>query len=91
MNMPWSKLEGPAKWLVVFITILLVSSGLCGLQMLIANGGQGNVGGLIPVFIVLGFFEIGAMAISAFGAVLMLIVWLISLVRRGSADHDDSR
>ena len=86
MNMPWSKLQGPARWLVIFIAILLVASGLCGLQLLVANHGQGNAGALIPVFIILGCVELGAIVVSAAGAIVALVVWIFFRIAGSSRD-----
>jgi hypothetical protein len=85
MSTPWDRLESPAKWLVICIAVLLVSSGLCGLQLL-ANSGPVNNGSLIPVLLFTGILEIVVMGISAFGTVLMLIIWLLSLLNRRNKD-----
>ncbi len=72
---PWDYVEGPAKALVIFVTALLVSSGLCGLQWLVfATAGRGAAPLLVVVFI-FGYIELAVMAISAAGVVVMLI-WL---------------
>jgi len=80
MSMPWDRFEGPLKWLVMFVTILLVASGLCGLQLLILNDGQNGANGLASVFMITGLFELGAMAVSAVGIVVSLIAWIVRLI-----------
>jgi len=66
------KLVGFAKALVVLVAIFLISSGLCGLQMLIANRVNGSDGTMI---IMVGIAELAAMLLSAAGIVLLLIAW----------------
>jgi hypothetical protein len=77
MRMPWSKFEGPARLLMLFVTILLVASGLCGLQWVIVTGmaGSGAGGYIFVVLIGLGYAELFAIAVSLAGAVGVL-VWL---------------
>ena len=70
MKMPWSSLEGPAKVLAICGVVLLVSSGLCGLQSVIAFNGNG--GSLDAIFIPLGIFELVAMAGSVLVGLLTL-------------------
>jgi hypothetical protein len=66
-------LHGFAKILVILAAVFLVASGMCGLQMILANkitNGGGDI--LIP----LGIAELAAMALSAMGIVLMLLAWI---------------
>ena len=65
-------LSGFAKTLVVLVTLLLVSAGLCGLQMQFANAVYNDRYGLL---IIAGLVELAAMILSAVGIVLMLILW----------------
>lgn len=66
------ELIGFAKALVILVAILLVSSGLCGLQWLVSMGTQRDSG---IVMIPLGVVELLAMLVSALGIVLVLLVW----------------
>jgi hypothetical protein len=66
------KLEGFAKTLVVLVAVLIVSSGLCGLQLLVANSYSSGSG---EVLIALGIAELIAMLVSAVGIVLLLLAW----------------
>jgi hypothetical protein len=77
MNMPWSKFEGPVKLLVIFVTVLLVASGLCGLQWVIAMGiaGPGGGGYIFAVLVGLGYAELLAIAASLVGAAGVLL-WM---------------
>ncbi|MGD0911202.1 MAG: hypothetical protein ABR928_04860 [Terracidiphilus sp.] len=87
MKMPWSSLEGPAKVLAICGVVLLVSSGLCGLQSVIAFNGNG--GSLDAIFIPLGIFELVAMAGSVLVGLLTLMVWGINAaVNRSQPDGD---
>lgn len=72
---PWRNVEGPAKVLVVFVTMLLVATGLCGVQwFLFAIGGR-DLGAFMTVIFVLGYLELAVMAISLAGAVITLL-WM---------------
>jgi hypothetical protein len=76
MKMPWRNLEGPAKWLVIAAVFLLVSSGLCGLQFAIVRVANQHGTNLAGLFIFSGVVEVIAMAISACGVVVCLILWI---------------
>jgi len=66
------ELVGTAKTLVILAAVFLVSSGLCGLQMIVANHSMGGDGTWI---IPMGLAELAAMLLSAGGIVLVLIAW----------------
>ena len=77
MNLPWSRLVGPARLLVTCIVILLVAAGLCGLQLFVLNLTPNN-GILGSLFMVTGAAELGAILVSiilGLGALVRLI-WL---------------
>jgi uncharacterized membrane protein len=76
MKAPWSNLEGPAKWLVMAVVALFVSSGLCGLQYAIALGAKQNGTMLVGLFMVTGALELIVMALSACGVVVSVIIWI---------------
>jgi len=65
--------EGYPKIVLVLVAILLVASGLCGLQMNVSGGVQSPF--LSVVFIALGTIELGAMLVSAVGLVVVLLAW----------------
>jgi len=74
MKMPWSRFEGPAKLLVMCLTILLVASGMCGLQWAVMSGG--TTGATLGAFLIpLGIIELIAIGLSALGLVVVLIFW----------------
>lgn len=77
MNLPWDRFEGPLKWLVISVIVLLVASGLCGLQLAITNGGNHALDGL---FFILGFVELGVMVIAALGVIASLIAWILWII-----------
>jgi len=70
------EVEGFPKALVVLAAVLLVSSGLCGLQWAISMGSQRDASGLIP----LGILELVAIFVSAAGIVVVLLLWAVSAV-----------
>jgi hypothetical protein len=76
------ELEGFAKTLVILVAVLLVSSGLCGLQWDVSMGGSRSD----AVFLPLGIVELIAILLSAVGIVLVLIAWGIRALFGGSAD-----
>ena len=79
MNLPWSRLEGPARLLVTCIVTLLVAGGLCGLQLFILNlNPNSDNPALTDLFMVTGAAELGAILVSivlGLGALVRLI-WL---------------
>lgn len=79
MRMPWTNLEGPARLLVMCITVLLVSAGLCGLQLAIVSSDNGNPW-IANLFILTGFVELVAMILSALVGIIALMVWLWRLL-----------
>jgi hypothetical protein len=94
MNVPWRNLDGPAKLLAICGVVLLVASGLCGLQWMIFVGGMGGNGdsGLMNVFIPLGILELTAMAASGVIAVGTLIVWgLKAAFNRSQPDGETTK
>lgn len=91
MRAPWSNLEGPARLLVICLTILLVASGLCDLQLLITNGGNGGTDSLAIPFIILGFIELGVMLISAFVGASALVAWILTLFGKSSSRSGDTK
>jgi hypothetical protein len=84
MNFFGREIEGHPKALVILVTILLVSGGLCGIQLAIANGGSpGSYGGnAAGILLPLGLIELAAMILSTIGIVIVLILWAISSARR---------
>jgi uncharacterized membrane protein len=76
MKAPWSNFEGPAKWLVIAVAALLVSSGLCGLQLGVTARTNQNGAMFARLFIFTGIVELVVMALSACGIVVSLIIWI---------------
>jgi len=89
MSMPWSKFEGPAKVLMILVTILLVSLGLCGLQWGIFSGiADTRSGGFfVGIFLVLGYAELLAIAVSLVGTVVVLAFWGLRTLYRRLSGH----
>jgi hypothetical protein len=76
------EMQGHAKTLVILLAVLLVSSGLCGLQIVISNRGSGG-DRLTGIFIPLGLVELLAMLVSAAGIVFVSILWGARALRGG--------
>jgi len=70
---PWRNLRGPARLLAKCATILLVASGLLGIEAgtMIVLGDARNI--VIKPFILLGYLEICAMFFSSIGIICGLI------------------
>ena len=86
MNMPWRNLEGPAKLLAICGVVLLVSSGLCGLQWFLTMGGNG--GSFDALFVPLGIIELIAVAGSIVVGVVAFFIWATEEVRERSKPGD---
>jgi hypothetical protein len=67
------EVDGIPKLIVVFASILVVSSGLCGLQILTGSEESPTFGGL---YIITGIVELGLMLISAGGIILCSTIWV---------------
>lgn len=82
------ELTGFPKALAVLAAVLLVSTGLCGMQLIIANGTKSSASILMP----LGIAELAAILLSALGIMVVLIAWLVSALyhRVGTRRPDDS-
>lgn len=67
---PWKNRSGAAKVLLILVTLLLIASGLCGMQLFITShaGETGNV--ILPIFMVLGSVELFVI----FGSAVVLSV-----------------
>jgi len=74
------EITGLPKALVFLAAVLLVSSGLCGLQLLISN--SNNASGGWPLFILFGLIELTAIVVSAVGIVVVLVLWTGSALYR---------
>jgi hypothetical protein len=68
------ELEGYPRTLVVLAAVLLVASGLCGVQWHFSMGSQQGSAILIP----LGVLELIAMLLSVAGIVIVLVLWAAS-------------
>jgi hypothetical protein len=79
MHLFGREIEGYKQWFVFLVTVLLVASGLCGLQWAIMAGAGNHGEGLIPVFMLTGATELILMALSGVGILLVLIIWPISI------------
>jgi len=78
--------NGFPKTILILAVIFLVSSGLCGLQLIVANSSGGSSSGW--VLIPLGIAELIAMLLSAGGIVVVCVLWIASTVY-GRYAHPD--
>jgi hypothetical protein len=81
------ELTGFPRALVVLVACLLVSSGLCGVQLLVNSGNSGNPG---PILIPLGILELAVMALSAIGIFVVLLCWLAVIVWNRFSESGES-
>ena len=88
MNMPWRNLEGPAKLLAICVVVFLVSSGLCGLQWVIALNLPSGGGALGNAIIPLGIAELVAMIGSGALAVILVFYMILRAIFGGGAGGD---
>jgi hypothetical protein len=77
---PWSSLSGFPKGLVICVAIFLVSAGLCGLQLVVANAAGSNQ--LTSILMIPGFFELIGFWGSAIGIVVCLVGWIVTSIYR---------
>ncbi len=80
MKYPWSSLSGFPTALVIFVAILLVSGGLCGLQA--AIGSAFGSDGMTGLLIIPGILELVCIGVSAIGIVVCLIGWMVTAIYR---------
>ena len=82
MTMLWNRFQGFARILVFCVTVLLVSSGMCGVQLAILSMGSGSTGGsaLVSLFMFTGVVELIAIGLSAGAIIVVLIAWAVRTV-----------
>jgi hypothetical protein len=81
------ELVGFAKTLVILVAVLLVSAGLCGLQLAVDGKSSPEIQQL---FVLTGALEILAGVVSVLGVVIVLLLWgastIIRLLRNPTRD-----
>lgn len=70
--------EGPAKALVILVAVLLVSAGMCGLQLTISNEIYNSSGAFGSIMMLLGILELIAMFVSLIGIAIVLVNLLVT-------------
>lgn len=85
MNVPWQNLHGPARVLAFCATVLLVASGLCGIQAVLVFSSP-LAQKWEPLFLCTGIIELVAIAICTLVAVCVLIWWFVSAITSRRAD-----
>lgn len=87
MNMPWTNRHGAAKMVVICVAVLLVSAGLCGVQLLILNAGNIKTSSaLTSVFMVTGAVEIIAILVAILVGIIALLVSAFGRIFRRSSE-----
>lgn len=81
-KMPWSDLEGPAKFIAICAAVLLVSGGLCGLQWIVASIHGGMDAELI---LTAGVVELLAMFVATLGILAGIVALVIVQIRNPGA------
>ena len=77
MKMPWTNRQGPMKLLVISVTVLLVGSGLCGVQgLLLGVLSLRKSDFLAWPIVVLGLVGLAVIPLSIVGLVVASI-WLL--------------
>jgi hypothetical protein len=77
MNMPWSNKTGLAKAAAFCAALLLVSLGLCGINLVI-SGHNSSGKGTIQFLIMTGFFETLGILIGVVGLVVVILLALMN-------------
>ena len=72
------EIEGPAKALVILVAVLLVSAGMCGLQLTMADKIYNSSGAFGPFMVLLGIVELIAMLVSLAGIAAVLLNLLVT-------------
>lgn len=80
------EVEGIPQLLVVFALVLLVATGLCGMQWAVQQQVPGGMIGAL--FLGAGIVELLAMVISAFAILTLLLIWPLQILtnRRRRSD-----
>lgn len=83
MDKPRQKLQGPVKLLIIFVTFLLLSAGLCGIQITLLNDTSIHLGSTLPgIMIILGYTEVFVILVCIVGIATTLAYWAFSTIFR---------
>jgi hypothetical protein len=95
------EVQGVAKLLLVLVYAFLVSSGLCGIQYVIADQQKSGIDNTIMILMITGMLELAVMSISALAIVVVLLYWAVfkagvglsalvaQMQREKAAEHDE--
>jgi len=92
---PWKHVKGFARAMIIFATVFLVSTGLCGMNLEILTTGHGGggsgdwFGG--PVLTAFGMIELLCMLGSFLGMVITGVAWIFSSVFENLQHRNDGR
>ncbi len=90
MKAPWSYFQGFPKMIVLSVSVLLVSGGMCGVQLIFGNeiyNGKVPGSGLLML---LGLTELLVMGAAALVLLFSLILWPISALL-GQTKREDGQ
>lgn len=85
MKMPWSDLEGPAKFIAICAAVFLVSGGLCGLQWVVVANIHGGMNSIAGVVITAGVLELLGMLVAMLGILAGIVALVIVQIRNPGA------
>jgi hypothetical protein len=85
MWLPWRRKTGLAKAAVILTTILSIATVSCGLNFALAL----NANSAFSALIVTGWVELGIMAASAAGLLVVLVIWLAAKGRAAMRKESD--
>jgi len=78
MNLFGRDYQGFAKWLVLFVMVLLIAGGLCGMQFALVSAAGEKANVFEGFFMLTGIVELGAILISLLGIVVVAVAWPIA-------------
>lgn len=81
MKMPWSELEGPAKFIAICAAVFLVSGGLCGLQGVVVASSRGGMDSIAGLIVTAGILELLGMLVAALGILAGIVALVIVQIR----------
>jgi hypothetical protein len=89
MRLPWKGKTGLAKAAVILATILSIATVSCGLNYALAIAAM-NSNWAVGVLLVTAYAELAAMAASAAGLLVVLVIWLAAKIREATTKgtHD---
>lgn len=85
MKMPWSELEGPAKFIAICAAVFLVSGGLCGLQWVYVAATNRGMDSIASLIMTAGVLELLGMFVATLGILAGIVALVIVQIRNPGA------